>query len=208
MSRKILISVVPAALACVAVLTGCGDDGSTGHDRHPVTATSATPDTSAARTEKHNDADIAFAQEMIPHHRQAIEMAALVPSRSTDPRILDLANRIRAAQEPEITTMTTWLRSWGVAAPPTDEHDGMDHGDTPMMPGMMTDEQMDRLEAATGAEFDRLWLTGMIAHHRGAVDMARTELTEGSNPEAEDLARQIIETQQDEITRMQSLLQG
>ncbi|MEU1953040.1 DUF305 domain-containing protein [Nocardia rhamnosiphila] len=192
-----------AILATAVVLTGCGNG-----DDNTTPATSA-PAVTGTTTEQvagdHNQADIRFAEEMIPHHRQAVEMAALVPSRSSDPAVIDLAARIQQAQDPEITTMTGWLRDWGVAVPEGSGHGGMDHGN---MPGMMTHEQMMQLEAARGPEFDRMWLTMMIAHHEGAVQMAGTELAEGASPDAKALAQQIIDAQQAEIQQMQALLNG
>ncbi|MBF6417356.1 DUF305 domain-containing protein [Nocardia farcinica] len=206
-SRTTLRAAIPAVLATAALLAGCGDD-SGDHDTHATTASSTTAGatTGATGAAAHNDADVAFAQEMIPHHRQAVEMAALVPERSTDPRVRDLAARIQQAQDPEIATMTGWLQSWGA---PVDGggHAGMGRGDM-SMPGMMTDEQMAQLRAARGAEFDRMWLTMMIAHHEGAVQMSRTELAQGADPAAKALAQQIIDGQQAEIDQMRGLLQG
>ncbi|WP_280509816.1 DUF305 domain-containing protein [Nocardia farcinica] len=206
-TRTTLRAAIPAVLATAALLAGCGDD-SGDHDTHATTASSTTAGatTGATGAAAHNDADVAFAQEMIPHHRQAVEMAALVPERSTDPRVRDLAARIQQAQDPEIATMTGWLQSWGA---PVDGggHAGMGHGDM-SMPGMMTDEQMAQLRAARGAEFDRMWLTMMIAHHEGAVQMSRTELAQGADPAAKALAQQIIDGQQAEIDQMRRLLQG
>lgn len=192
-----------AILTTAVVLTGCGngDDGIAPATSAPVVT--ATPTERAAGD--HNQADIRFAEEMIPHHRQAVEMAALVPSRSSDPAVIDLAARIQQAQDPEIATMTGWLRDWGVAVPEGSGHGGMDHG---TMPGMMTHEQMMQLEAARGPEFDRMWLTMMIAHHEGAVRMAGTELAEGADPDAKALAQQIVDAQQAEIQQMQQLLNG
>ncbi|MGW5381649.1 DUF305 domain-containing protein [Nocardia sp. NPDC003963] len=196
-----------AILAAAVVLTGCSDDNA---DTSPATDTVTTsPVASATATApaagEHNQADIRFAEEMIPHHRQAVEMAALVPSHSSDPAVIDLAARIQAAQDPEIATMSGWLQAWGVATPEAGDHSGMDHGS---MPGMMTGEEMAQLEAARGPEFDRMWLTMMIAHHEGAVRMAETELVEGVDPDAVALAQQIIDTQQAEIQQMQSMLNG
>ncbi|MFC3960961.1 DUF305 domain-containing protein [Nocardia jiangsuensis] len=217
MSSKTVVSALAVALASAAILTGCSStDDAAGHDGHTgaTTTASAGPSTTSAQSQARNDADIAFATEMIPHHRQAVEMAALASSRSTNAAVLNLASRIQAAQDPEIATMTAWLRAWG-APVPTTAGGGMDHGGTPMpemgsgsMPGMMTDEQMSQMQAASGTEFDRMWLTGMIAHHQGAVEMARTELAQGSNPDAKALAQQIVDAQQAEITEMQGLLQG
>lgn len=169
-----------ASLAAAVVLTSCGDNDSADGAGAVTSATVTAPaGATAPVTADHNQADIRFAEGMIPHHRQAVAMAALVPSHSTDPQVIDLAARIQQAQDPEIATMTGWLQEWGVALPEETGHSGMDHGD---MPGMMTDEQMAQLEAARGPEFDRMWLTMMIDHHEGAVQMARTELAEGSIP--------------------------
>lgn len=191
-------TVLSAALAATALLTGCGDDGSTGHAGHTST-------TSSVAAAAHNDADIRFAQEMIPHHRQAVAMAELAPSRAADPRVLALAERVRAAQDPEIATMTGWLETWG--APRTAPgHEGMDHGSAGMS-GMLGEAEMARLEAARGAAFDRLWLSGMIAHHEGAVAMARAELDGGADAGAVALARRIIDAQEAEIAEMRGLLE-
>lgn len=204
MNRKSQTRLAIALLGSAVVLTACGDDsGESGNAAPTGVATSVV--TSPPVADEHNAADIRFAQEMIPHHRQAVDMAALVPSHSSDPRVLDLAARIQQAQDPEITAMTGWLQAWGAPVPEDTGHSGMDHGS---MPGMMTDEDMAELEAAQGTEFDRMWLQMMIAHHEGAVQMARTELAEGSNPQARTLAQQIIDTQQAEIQQMQSMLEG
>lgn len=148
----------------------------------------------------HNDADIAFAQGMIPHHEQAVEMADLVEGRTTTPAVLDLAKRIKAAQEPEIALMTGWLTEWA-AELPSDDHAG--HGD---MPGMMTSAEMDRLETAKGTEFDHTFAEMMIRHHEGAITMAERELADGANPDAKALASRIIADQRAEIGELTALL--
>ena len=153
-----------------------------------------------------NDADVTFAQEMIPHHRQATEMADLAVTRSQDAEVLDLAERISAAQGPEIETMTGWLESWGEEVPEDMsgmDHSGMDHGS---MPGMMSADQMAALEAASGPDFDRLFLEMMIEHHEGAIEMARTEQEDGSNADAVALAESIEEEQTAEVAEMRELL--
>lgn len=153
-----------------------------------------------------NDADVTFAQEMIPHHRQATEMADLAATRSQDAEVLDLAERISAAQGPEIETMTGWLESWGEEVPEDMsgmDHSGMDHGS---MPGMMSADQMAALEAASGPDFDRLFLEMMIEHHEGAIEMARTEQEDGSNADAVALAESIEEEQTAEVAEMRDLL--
>ncbi|MBH0781882.1 DUF305 domain-containing protein [Nocardia bovistercoris] len=208
-----------AVLATAAVLTGCSDDSS-GQDTSSMTTGAAATSSSvspsgSAVAGAHNDADVRFAQEMIPHHSQAVEMAQMVPGRSTDQQLVDLAARIQQAQGPEIATMTGWLRAWGVAVSTTSTPamPGMDHGSRPMpgmdqsaMPGMMTSRQMAQLQGAGGAEFDRMWLTMMIEHHRGAIEMARTEVAQGSNADAKALAQKIADDQQAEITQMQAML--
>ena len=155
----------------------------------------------SGQAEDHNDADVAFAQGMIPHHRQAIEMANLATEMGERPEVKDLARRIREAQGPEIETMQRWLRDWGVA----------DEGDAAMQghgggEGMMTEAQMQELMAASGPQFDRLFLESMIRHHRGAVTMAETEVQRGQFGPAKELAQGIIDSQQAEIQEMQSLL--
>jgi uncharacterized protein (DUF305 family) len=152
---------------------------------------------SPTTTTDHNDADVAFARAMVPHHEQALEMAELVPSRSSDDRVRDLARRIEKAQDPEITRMNEWLRRWGAQSSGHEGHD---------MTGMMSHEDMTELEGLSGAEFDRRWLDLMIRHHEGAVEMARTELEDGRDADARKLAQAIIDGQQREITEMKDLL--
>ncbi len=156
---------------------------------------------------EHNDADVAFAQQMIPHHEQAVEMAELAETRAESQEVRDLAADIEAAQGPEIETMTGWLEEWGEEVD-GDGMSGMDHGEMSSddMPGMMSEEDMAALEAATGAEFDQMFLTMMIEHHEGAIEMAKTEQAEGEFPDAVALAEDIESAQADEIEAMEALL--
>lgn len=146
-----------------------------------------------------NDADVAFAQGMIPHHQQAVEMADLATDRASSQEVKDLAAQIKAAQDPEITNMTGWLKEWNQ---PT-QMSGMDSMD---MTGMMSDTQMSDLTAASGAEFDKMFLEMMIEHHNGAIEMANTEISDGKNPEAIALAKTIVKAQEAEIETMQGLV--
>jgi uncharacterized protein (DUF305 family) len=155
---------------------------------------------SAAQPAGHNADDVMFAQQMIPHHSQALDMAKLVPSRSTNPKVLDLASRIEKAQDPEIRQMQGWLTTWGAG---TSGMPGMNHES---MPGMMSGDDLQKLGGAKGPEFDKMWLDMMIKHHQGAVDMARTELSKGGDADAKALAQKIIDAQQAEIAEMQGLL--
>jgi uncharacterized protein (DUF305 family) len=157
----------------------------------------------------HNEADVTFAQEMIPHHQQAVEMAALAGERAADPGVRELAADIEAAQEPEIETMTGWLEAWDEQVPTAStDHGDMGHGSSDAMPGMMTAEEMADLEQTEGTEFDRMFLEMMVEHHNGALEMARTEQAQGENPEAVALAERIEADQEAEIAEMQRLLES
>ena len=147
-----------------------------------------------------------FAQMMIPHHQQAMEMADIALDKaSASPKVRELATQIKAAQDPEIAQMSDWLKAWGASTPTGGGMGhGMDHGMG--SGGMMSDVDLDALEAAQGADFDRKWLTGMIAHHQGAVMMANQVLGTTSDPQVKALAEAIVKGQTSEITTMQGLL--
>ncbi len=180
-----------ALAAGTITLTGC----SAGMQEHG----SSSP---AGADAPFNDADISFAQGMIPHHEQAIEMAQLAEDRADDSRIADLAARIEAAQGPELDTLRGWLGDWGVEAAGGGGHDGHDAESM----GTMSQEDMDALSAASGAGFDRLFLEQMIEHHTGAVEMAETELAEGEFRGALEMAESIRTAQNEEIAEMEQLL--
>jgi uncharacterized protein (DUF305 family) len=153
----------------------------------------------------HNDADVAFAQQMVPHHTQAVEMATLASSRASNANVKALAKRIEAAQGPEIMKMQGWLKDWGNATETT----AMGHSNmtgSSMGDGMMSGADMSKLMKASGADFDRMFLTMMTKHHQGAVAMAKTELAKGKDKDAKALAQSIQESQTKEITEMGSLL--
>ncbi|MBG6239972.1 uncharacterized protein (DUF305 family) [Mycetocola sp. CAN_C7] len=182
-----------AATALVAALTlsACSAGGSSD------TTSSNAPSESAEL--KFNDADITFAQMMIPHHEQAIEMSDMILAKDgIDDQVSNLATQIKNAQGPEITHLHEWLDAWGADA----GMGGMDHGTD----GMMSDEDMTALEDASGAEATTLFLEQMIRHHEGAIAMAETEIGEGTNPDAVDLAEAIVSTQSEEIAVMGNLL--
>ena len=160
---------------------------------------------------EYNHSDIAFVQMMIPHHAQALEMARLARRYAVGTSVRTLAARIRAAQGPEILTMSSWLEAQDVEVPKAgesaEEYDHGEHGHDPMR-GMLTDAQMRRLAAARGAEFDRLFLRGMIQHHRGAIEMADAVAVGGSDLLVSELAADVKATQAAEIARMQDLLRS
>jgi len=192
-------------LALSLTLAGCGEAATA--PAGPAPATSATAQAGA----QFNDADIAFAQMMGPHHRQAVEMAEIAADRAQSPEVKALAEKIRAAQEPEITQLTDFLNAWGAEVPAANSMTGTGHSGTSgmsEMPRMMTPEQMAELHNTAGAAFDQRFLTMMIEHHRGAIAAAEREVNEGSNPDAKQLAERIAADQNAEITRMQQLLAG
>ena len=196
-----------AGVAVIAsvVLAGCGSgqDNSDPMGGMGSSSAASSPGSSDAAT-SFNQADVSFATDMITHHRQAVEMADLAGSRASAPAVKKLAAQIAAAQQPEIDLMSGWLDSWG--APVPEEMSGMDMSGS--MPGMMSMEQLDALANATGQGFDGRFLSMMIAHHQGALEMARTEIDQGSNPDAVALAKKVKSAQTAEIATMKDLLAG
>ena len=212
-----------AALAVSALLvSACSGTGVNGEGSSVTTSVSSSVSASA---DAHNDADVTFAQGMIPHHEQAIEMSdTLLGKQGVDPAVVTLANRIKAAQAPEIEKMQGWLQQWGVSGAPETSgtempghnmpgHDmsgGNGMGDMPGMGagghGMMSEADMAALQNAQGAEAGRLFLEQMVKHHEGAITMAQQEIDSGQFPAAVEMARAIVSSQQAEIDEMQALL--
>jgi uncharacterized protein (DUF305 family) len=212
-TRRVISAAVTAA-ALLAVTAACGGtDHSTGTDTHNAGTASAQAGT------EHNQADLSFVQSMIPHHQQALEMAATAETKATNPEVKALSTKIKQAQGPEIDQMNEWLTMWGAAGasmPAGETHGGMPSmGATPTagsmpgmhsMPGMMTEEEMTKFSAMTGADFDKMFLEMMIRHHLGAIEMAKTQQQQGLNPDAKALAATVEKDQAAEITQMQTLL--
>lgn len=197
--RNKFAAVAALAVSGKLVLSGCGGEAKDG-----ASGTSSPPQTSSTRsaTGDFNDADATFATDMIPHHRQAVEMAELAETRAVSPQVKALATKIKGAQGPEIQTMSDWLTSWGKPAP--DDMTGMDMSGS--MPGMMSLDDMTSLKGMSGSDFDQKFLKMMIEHHQGAIEMAKTEQRDGISADAIALARQIEQAQTREITTMQGLL--
>ena len=171
-------------LAVSATLSGCTSDGN-----------------GAGGSDTFNDQDVLFVQSMIPHHTQAIDMVDILREKDgIDERVVELAESIKAAQTPEIEQMNAWLDEWDVSA----DMPGMDHG-AGEMGGMMSEEDMANLDAASADSASRLFLSQMTAHHEGAIEMAQTELDSGENSGALKLAQSIIDTQQAEIDVMEDI---
>lgn len=192
-------------LGLALTLSACGND-------------EAVNDASAQVSETdHNDADVAFATDMIQHHAQALSMVDLTVDRTLDPEVQQLAEDIRAAQGPEIETMSDWLQQWDEEVPATmrdhsnaghdmegmgDSMDGLDSD----MPGMMSGDDFDELEDAPDSEFQTMWLEMMVEHHEGAVEMAQEEQDNGQYKPTVNLAGAVVETQTVEIDKMKTLL--
>jgi uncharacterized protein (DUF305 family) len=195
--RRQLLVIATAFVAAIALLTGCSKS-----DDHSATHGAAT--SSSATTQPHNQADVTFAQNMVPHHQQAIQMSdEILAKQGIDPRVVTLANQIKSAQGPEIQQMQTWLGQWGAA---TSSMPGHDMGSMPGMSGIMSEQDMTALQNAQGVEASKLFLTQMIEHHKGAITMAQDEVKSGQYPAAVAMAKQIVTTQQQEIDQMQGML--
>ena len=191
--RAALVAVTATA---ALVLAACGGDADPG--------SASASGSSSSSGEEHNTQDVTFAQGMIPHHRQALEMAELAADRASSADVKDLAARIEKAQDPEIEKMTGWLKAWDEDA---SSMPGMDHSSgSGGMAGMMDDAGMQMLSKASGKAFDTAFLTMMVEHHEGAVEMARTEQEKGGYQPAKDMAGDIVTGQTAEIAEMKELL--
>lgn len=212
------LSAVAAGLTAWAVLglvgcdSGSDDSGSAASSGPSVIApgepgeanrTLSAEEASRQRAEDDspNSADVTYARMMIEHHAQALEMTELVPDRAESPKIVKLAERIAAAQQPEIKAMKGWLKSHDKAE--RDEGHGHDHA---TMPGMATQAQLKQLRAADGKAFDQLFLTLMITHHQGAITMSSEVKGQGNNIAMEEMADDVVAQQTSEIGRMRDLI--
>lgn len=189
-SRVLTFSI--GALA-VVTLAGCSSSDTSADSTN----------SSASSQQQFNDDDVMFAQMMIPHHEQAIEMAdiALDPTIGASEAVQNLATDIKNAQDPEIAFMKGVLSSWGK---PLEMDASMDHSE--MMDGMLSLDELSALGELRGSAFDTAWLEAMIRHHEGAVSMAQDVIEKGINQELIDLAGKIITAQQAEIDAMKALL--
>lgn len=215
-----------AALAAVAAIGACSNSAT--KEAAPSSAPSQNQTTASVQA-AHNRADMMFAHMMIPHHEQAIEMSDLVLGKQgMDPRVVEMATQIKAAQAPEIQQMQGWLDAWNMGMNDMPGHGGMGdmpgHGGmngsgsmAPGMPGMggmgmggmdgmLSPAEMQSLRDAQGVDADKLFLTGMIKHHEGAITMAQNEIKNGEFPEAIELATAIVQSQQKEIDSMNEIL--
>jgi uncharacterized protein (DUF305 family) len=177
-----------AAAVSVVLLSACGgQDSATTPPRMPF-----------------NQADVDYAVDMSMHHSQGVTMADLAATQARSPQVKALAERIRQAQATEVDRIAEWLNDWqskGATMPPHGHSD-----EAPDVPGMMSLEEMARLERASGREFDRLFLSMMIRHHQGAIQLAQQETTRGASAEAKRAAQNVSTTQSGEVREMKQLL--
>jgi uncharacterized protein (DUF305 family) len=195
MKRAYALLIVPIAALTLAACGG-GDKGAD-HMNGP-NMSGHSMGASAAPVTGHNAQDVMFAQMMIPHHQQAITMAKQAATKASSPEVKQLARQIEQAQGPEIQKMTGWLQAWGASRSP---HGGMQMGD-----GMMSDQEMKKLDTLSGKAFDKAFLQMMIRHHQGAISMAKTEQAQGSFADAKAMANSIVTSQSAEIETMNKLL--
>ena len=192
-----------ASVLAFGGLAACGTDG--GHDMDSMGDSASSP-ASADASSGFNEADVTFAQGMIPHHQQALEMVELTKGRTLSTDAARMVATIKAAQAPEVETMTGWLSDWGKEVPSSDDsmsgHDMSNMGSD----GMMTQDEMTDLADAPDAAFEAMWLEMMIRHHEGAIAMANAEKADGKFADAVSLAESIAASQQDEIVEMQRIL--
>lgn len=219
LGRRIGVITSGVVLAAMS-LGGCGGSSHEGHGEHspspgsaprsapqsaPVVQggapgeTAETVSPSAAATDRWTRTDAEFVTMMIPHHAQALEMTRLAQKHGVHPEVVSLAERIEAAQGPEIVAMSGWLDARDLRVPRASDP-------AHTMAGMLTPAQMSALGKARGEEFDRLFLTGMIQHHQGALEMAEPMASTGSDALAIEMAMDVEATQSVEIEIMEKLL--
>lgn len=203
---RIGIAILASASLALAACTTTDEEVVDPADGAAATATAdtTTEDTTdedvAADPAGNNEDDVEFAQMMIPHHEQGVELSDIILAKDgVDPRVQDLAQRIRDAQFQEAEQMRSWLDAWGAPQP---EDTDMDHSD---MDGMLNPEEVAEVEAADTPEAQELFLDHMISHHEGAVDMAETHRDNGQNEDALALSEQIVRTQEAEIAEMEEV---
>lgn len=196
------LTLTAIALTTTALLLGaCGSSDMGSMDMGSSDSSSMDMGYSIPESADFNDADVMFAQMMIPHHEQAIEMSdiALDPNTGASAAVIALATQIKGAQDPEISQMKNLLTTWGMPM----EMGLMDHSSG--MDGMLSLEDMDSLGQLKGAEFDKAWAKGMIAHHEGAIAMANDVLANGKNSEILALANAVVSGQSTEIETLKPL---
>ena len=197
MRRWVLIGV--AALAALVTMTACSSSGNQSASSGTSSAGSSAGSTSTPGASAHNQADVTFAQNGIPHHEQAIPMSdTILAKQGIDPRVIQLATQFKADQGPELQQMHSWLSQWGQ---PT-----LTMTPNMAMPGMLPDQDISALHNAQGVDATKKFLTEMIECHEGNIAMAEDDIKDGQYPPAVALAHSISTREQQENTTMQGIL--
>jgi len=192
LNRKFGIAILGLLLFGIGYLSLSGGNSSdSGHDMGSMSH--------GTSSDQMSSSDAMFLQMMIPHHQQAVVMSQLAVKNSSNAQVIALAEKIRDAQGPEIAAMKSWLKAAGLGEDP-----GHSMGS---MKGMLTEDDLASLKKATGKEFDRLFLTGMIAHHDGAVEML-SMIEKTTNPDIKRLGNEILTSQSAEIEVMSQMLKA
>ncbi|MEU7111515.1 DUF305 domain-containing protein [Streptomyces sp. NPDC046182] len=201
------LALTGAAAVASLLLSACGSATDSAGDAASGTKPGSRPSAAdSPAADAFNDADVAFAQAMIPHHQQALEMAKLADGRAEDTGVKKIVADVEKAQDPEIRTMRSWLKAWGKPESAGQSGHGGGHGAGHAMAGMMSEQDMKDLESLRGRAFDRKFAELMIAHHEGAVEMAETEQKDGRDATAKKLAGDVVRTQSAEIAELRKIL--
>ncbi|MDY6995313.1 MAG: DUF305 domain-containing protein [Actinomycetota bacterium] len=197
-----------AASAVAAVLTACGSPAESAENAQADGPQLEAP-VITGEPAGYNAADVAFASSMVPHHKQAVELATMAPEHTDNPAVLAVADQIAATQVPEINILNVFLVQWN-ENPEIGSGGHAGHGQSMQgsMQGTVDDATLARLESLQGPEFDTLWLESMISHHQGAIQMAEAEVADGENVDAVAMAEMMVSTQQAEIEQMRQILEG
>src|ERR1700688_2029185 len=210
----LLVASAPGHLLCSGARAEQNDSPVVIQPGAPGKRGKTLPASTKATLPPRSQADVEFMQGMIMHHSQAVEMTALIPSHTDNKELRSLGARISSSQSDEIKFMRRWLAARGQSlSMTTAEMPGMDmtHEQTALMPGMLTTEQIDALRKAKGAEFDHLFLTGMIQHHHGALTMVKDLFDNagaGQDAELFNFATDADNSQRAEIKIMQNMLEA
>jgi uncharacterized protein (DUF305 family) len=196
---KSVTAVAALVLTFITAITSCAHPATDPHVGHGESGT-----VHGEHPAAHNAADVAFVRNMLPHHQQGVELAAMVPAHTANPDLRVIAAHIGADQQAEIQTLNLLLAQWHEQAHP-DGGGHAGHEEMPMM-GMVDQSTINELQSLDGAEFDILWAKSMISHHQGAVLMAKDEIAHGQSADAIHLAALIVEAQQREIAAMTHLI--
>lgn len=199
--RSAAASVLALGLVGVVACAPGGTTPQTSSAGSPLPPTASAPaQPGSTVSAQHNRADVRFVKMMIPHHQQALRMAEIMLSKQgLDPQVRQMAEKIQREQRPQIQTMQSWLNAWN-AGP------AMSLEQARGMQGLLSVEDLAKLERAGGTAASKLFLQQMVVHHEGAVSMSQPEIRNGTNPQAKQLAHSIVESQQRQIQKMQSML--